>query len=197
MMARELTMDEAQKAKFTDTVAAYDRAMKAWEAGANGQKFQSLSKEQAEARKAQDKEKAKGLSEQIRPLRKEREELATAQRTQVMGVLTDEQKATWAGVKLYYQVVGRYKKLDPQDEQKKRIREICAEAIKTMPASADRKAHNEARRKLYADVEQKVLTEAQRDQWKAANPPKPPPQPKEPKARKKAGKADATPVITE
>jgi len=196
IMASVLKMDEAQTAKLAETVRKYQEAMKAWGSSPNGQKYKELSAAAKQARKDKDKEKMKSISEEMKSLRKEREELATAQKAEVLAILTDQQKAEWAGFSLYRSTVGRYKRLQLTEDQNKQIREICQATAKTLPDRSDRKAYYAARKELSQNIEEKVLTDAQREELKKNAPAK---KAREPRAKKASGKRARgnQPVIVE
>ena len=139
---------------------------------------------------------SENIYEEMKPLRKERGELAAAQKAQILAVLTDQQKAEWAGFSLYRSTVGRYKRLQLTEDQGKQVREICQAAAKDLPDRSDKKAYSAARRKLSESIEEKVLTDAQREELKKKAPPK---KPREPRAKKASGKRAKRnqPVIVE
>lgn len=166
IMAGVLKFDDAQKAKLVEVLEVNKTAEQQWTEGDDGKKMQELSKAYAEARKGDDKEKTKSLAGQIKALKKSRTELQKAGKARIMAVLTDEQKATWAAFCLQRRAMMRYKKLELTEDQLKQIKDICAEAVKSRPAGDDDKALAAAHKKLMSDIEQKVLTDAQREQLK-------------------------------
>jgi len=166
IMASVLKFDDAQKAKLIEVVKANKTAEQEWAASADGQKMQELSKAYAEARKGDDKEKAKSLSTQLKALKESRAKLATAGKERVMAVLSDEQKTAWAAFGLQRTAMRRYKRLNLTEDQLKQVTELCAEAVKNRPAGTDRKALAAANKKLMGDIAEKVLTDAQREELK-------------------------------
>jgi Spy/CpxP family protein refolding chaperone len=194
IMAKVLEMDTIQTAKLTEAVEARDKALKAWDDSDSGKKFKEFSEALKKAKADKDKEKAKSLDDQMKPLTKERSDLQEAQRANIMAVLTPEQKAKWAGHSLYTVVMRKYKRTNPADEQEKQIRQLCEAAAKGMPDVTDKKGHGEAMRKLSDEIEQKVLTAAQREELK--KPPAPKAPAKQPETKPQAEKADTTKKIS-
>ncbi len=183
IMVSVLKLDDAQAAKVNEAVQKHQEAVKAWEAGASGQNYKELSAAAKKAKKDKDKEKTKSIMQDMKSLRKERDDLRAAQKAEIMAILTDGQKAEWAGFTLYRGTIGRYKRLKLTEDQDARIREICTAAAKDMPDKSDRKAAGAARKKLAADIE-KILTPEQLEELKK----KPERKPREPKEKKPRGK---------
>jgi len=197
IMVKLLEMDTDQQAKLMAAIEKQNQAMKDWEASQNGQKYKELMAEAKKARADKDKEKMKSIYEQLKAIRKEREELSAAQKAMVMGILTDEQKAKWAGFSLYRTMMGRFKRCNLTEEQQASLRELCQVAAKDMPDRSDRKAYGQAMRKAYESVEEKILTDAQREELKK-KPARKPREPREKKPRNKAAKGKkAGPVIVD
>ena len=113
--------------------------------------------------------------------------LQTQRSEQIVAILTPEQKAKWAGFTLYRSVMRRYKRCKLVADQDKQIRDACAAAAKTMPATTDRKGRGAAMKKLYKDIEEKILTDDQREELKKK--PERVPRAKKPKRAKKGGAA--------
>jgi len=168
IMVSVLGLDEAQQAKLKEVVEKNAAALKAWDDSDNGKKLAALQEEAKKAREAKDKEKTKTIGDQMKALQKERTDLQASQQAAIQALLTDEQKAKWKGFVLYRSVVGRYKKLGLTEAQDKQVRDLCMEASKTMPGPEDRKAQGEAVTKLASEIEQKVLTDPQREELKKA-----------------------------
>ena len=187
MMVSVLKMDEAQAEKLNQAVQKYQEAMKAWEAGASGQKYKELNDAAKKAREDKDKEKMKSIAQDMKSVRKERDDLEAAEKAKIMEVLTEEQKAEWKGFTLYRSTVGRYKRLNLTEDQDRQLRDLCKASAKDMPPSSDRKAYGAARKKLAQDIEEKILTDAQREELKK-QPEKKAREPKERKPREKKAK---------
>jgi len=166
IMASVLGLDEAQKAKLQEALEANRAAEKQWKDD-NGAKAEELSKAAAGARTAFDKEKAKKIAGEIKAIKESHGKLEEANKARVMAVLTDEQKTRYAAFKLERQVLQRFgKKIELTEDQQKQMKNLCAEAVKARPAGEDPKAATGADKKLMSEIEQKVLTDAQREALK-------------------------------
>lgn len=196
IMAKVLNMDTDQQAKLMEIVEANGKAMKEWATGPSGQKLKELSEASREARKAKDREKMKQISQEMKPLAAERNKLQADRKASIMAILTDEQKAAWAGFVVYRNTMRRFKRCKLTEDQDKQVRDLCSAAAKTMPDSSDRKAYREAVNKLNGEVEEKVLTPEQREELKK-RPEKKVREPREKKPRAKKGKKAGQPVIVE
>ena len=161
IMASVLGMDDAQKAKFAEAVEANRADERRWKEG-DGKKAEELSKAAAEARKAGDKEKVKKIEEDMQAVKESRRKLEEGGKARIMAVLTDEQKTRYAAFNLERQVLRRlsFRNIELTDDQKKQIKDLCTEAVKSRPAGEDAKAAALADKKLLSEIEQKVLTDA-------------------------------------
>lgn len=170
MMAEVLKLDDEAKKKVEDQLAANDKALQEWEQG-DGAKLKDLEKALAEAKQAKDEEKVKNLTAEAKPLQEAREKLRAENKEKVLALLTDEQRAVWAGFILRRSLMVKYSKLQLTDEQVAQIQKLCEEAAKTIPPANDeakRKERVEALNKLNAEITEKVLTDAQREELKKA-----------------------------
>ncbi len=166
IMAGVLGMDDAQKAKLAEAVEANKVAEQQWKEG-DGKKIQELSKAAAEAKKAGDKEKAKKIAGEIKAIKESHGKLEEANNARILAVLTDEQKTRYAAFKIERQILQRFgKKIELTEDQQKQMKDLCAEAVKARPAGEDPKAAAGANKKLLGEIEQKVLTDAQREALK-------------------------------
>jgi Spy/CpxP family protein refolding chaperone len=168
IMASVLGMDDAQKAKLAEALEANKADQQQWTEGESGKKMEELSRAAAEAKKADDKEKTKKISEELKAVKESRAKLEEAGKQRIQAVLTDEQKTRYAGFNLERQVLRRLsaKKIELTEDQKKQMKDLCAEAAKAKKAETDSKALAAADKKLMGDIEQKVLTDAQREALK-------------------------------
>jgi Spy/CpxP family protein refolding chaperone len=198
IMMKVLEMDEDQKAKLMQAVQDSQKALKDWEAGPSGTKYKELTEARKQAAKDKDKEKAKSISQQLKSLQKERAELQAAQKALVMDVLTPQQKAAWAGHELYTSVMRRYNRANLTDDQKLKLKEHCVAKSATMPDASDRRARGQALKKLYEEIDEKILTDEQREALKR-KPEKKAREPREKGARAKKGrkKGGDAPVIVD
>jgi len=153
IMAAELKLTDEQKAKLDGIIKTHKAALEAWMKD-KGPKLKELQKSLGELRKAgkKDDPKVKELQDQIKPLTDEQAKMREAQQTEVMSILTDEQKAAWKVFKLYTGQCNRYRKAELTDDQKTKVKELCAAAVKDMGDGKDRKAVAEADKKLQAGI---------------------------------------------
>ena len=166
IMASVLGFDDAQKAKLVEAVEASKAALQQWREGPDGKKFLEVGKAYEAARKADDKDKAKQLRDELKTIRESHAKVEQACKQRIMDVLTDEQKSRWAAFNIERQVLRRLSKAELTDDQKKQVKDLCAEAAKSIESAKDNKAKSAAERKLMTDVQEKVLTDAQREALK-------------------------------
>lgn len=161
-MATALKMDEQQVAQLKEKVEARDATMAEWNKG-DGAKLAELKKQYSAARKdGKDKEELAEIRKQIKPLQDEQKKLQTEKTGEIMAVLTDDQKVTWAGIQESDKALKRFSKLNLDDDQKARIRQICQAAAKEQAQAKDRKQAGSIRKKMGQDI-LAVLTDEQRE----------------------------------
>ena len=181
IMASELKLTDEQKTKFIETVKAQSEARKAL-----AEKAAPIKKEMAEARKAKDKEKCKELAAKLKELHGD----SKADKAAIMAILSDEQKAAWAGFEVYRNALRKFGRAKLTDDQKKAIRDICTKG--DVKLTGDKKADSAALKGLIEKISADVLTDEQRK----AMAPKPkekrdkPVREKKPRERKKKKPAD-------
>ena len=173
IMASELKLTDEQKAKLIEVVKAQAAARKERAAEAA-----PIRKELAEARKAKNKDKVKELAAKLKGLRVDRK----AEQATIMDILTDEQKAAWAGFTVYRNACRKFGRAKLTDDQKNAIRDLCSKEKLT----GDRKADNAALKALTAKISSDVLTDEQRK----AMAPKPKVKKDRPARKKKKKPAD-------
>lgn len=187
IMASELKLGDEQKAKLTEAVTAVETARSDWNK-ANGAKLEELNKAQKAARDANDKTKAKEISDQITALKVEQTKAIAAAEAKIQDVLTPEQKAQWQGFVVYRNLLSRFRKAELTDEQKTKVKAVAAEGAKQMATAGDAKAKSALSKSLEKQVTE-LLTPEQVAKMKAPAPKK------EPKAEPKAdAKAPAKPA---
>jgi len=184
IMVKELGLDAEQQAKLKAAVEKANEARKEWQASPSGQKYKELSEARKQAAKDKDKDKLKAIMGEMKELQKQQAAIEEARRSDVLAILTPEQKAQWGGFTLYRGVMGRYKRCELTEDQTKSLRELCTVAAKDLPDRSDRKGYGAAMKKLSGDIEAKILTDAQREQLKK----KPERKPREPRTKKDRGK---------
>jgi hypothetical protein len=160
-MAEVLTLEGDAKAKFDAQVAENKKAVEEWQQ-VNGEKLKELQAAMRTARKEKDKDKAKTLGAELRKLQLDRKKLETELMGKVLALLTDEQKATWAGCELREQVLRRYRRCKLSEDQVGQVQKLCEAVAKELGEGQDRKAKAEAMKKLNVEITEKVLTEEQR-----------------------------------
>jgi len=172
MLAVELKLDENPelKAKIEAKVKEGQEKLAAWEK-ANAAKLKEAREAMVEARKNKDRQAMQKARELMRPLIAERRKIEEENKAAVMALLSPAQRAQWKLAETYYQVVGRYARAGLTAEQKKQVRELCAKSAKALEG-ADKRARSALMRKLHAEIEQKILTEEQREKLKAPKKPK-------------------------
>ena len=181
IMVSELKLTDDQKAKLVEIVKAQGEAKKA-----AAEKSAPLKKEMAEAKKAGDKDKLKELGAKLKELRGD----PKADQAAIQAILTDEQKAAWAGFNVFRNACRKFGKAKLTDDQKKAIRDLCAKG--DVKLTGDKKADNAAIKALTEKISADILTDEQRK----AMAPKPkvkrdkPAGDKKPRDRKKKKAAD-------
>ena len=151
-IAKVCQLSEQQQADLQEALKAYTAAQK--EAR---ERQGELRKAMAEARKAKDKDKFKELAQQQKALMgPANDALAKA-----MGVLTPEQRAKWEGSKLARQVLGRLKKAELDDAQKKAVEALCTKKAQELKDS-DEKTKRSASRTVLQEVVDNILTADQK-----------------------------------
>jgi Spy/CpxP family protein refolding chaperone len=187
IMAKHLEFTDEQKAALEEKLKARKAAEEEWKKQ-NAAKLDALSKAYAEAKKAEKKDEAQKLRKEIGELRSGLKKIQTSSQKEILGILTNEQKAKWEVYQFSDRYVRRYGKAKLTDAQKAKMREICAAAKKQMDATKDRKAGKAIEDKLKADLEA-VLTDEQREKMKATKKPpkeKPAAKPQRPKDESKS-----------
>jgi hypothetical protein len=199
IMAAELKLDDAQKAKLEEAVKANEAAEKAWMDGASGTKAKTVRDDLAKAKEAKDQAKLKSLGEEQKALAAEQAKLKEDGKAKVMAVLTDDQKAQWAGFAVYRSTIGKYKAANLTADQDKQIRDMATKiaSVKAAPPEKGKKPLQPSQ-VLSKDIEEKVLTDAQKEEMKKkaaeakkAAEDKKAAEPKKPADDKKAGKDGA------
>jgi Spy/CpxP family protein refolding chaperone len=187
VMAKEVELTADEQATLKQKVEAKQQALAEWEQ-ANGAKLAELKKSYSEARKADEKDKAKEIRTEMGKLSAEQKKLAAEKNAECMAVLTAEQKDKWEGVQMFNKVVRRYRKVNLDDGQKTKMKGICIAGVKDI-AAADAKAKKAAIKKVEQDCTA-VLTAEQREQVSKPKADKPKRQKADkPKKEKKAKQA--------
>ncbi|MDP6543209.1 MAG: Spy/CpxP family protein refolding chaperone [Phycisphaerae bacterium] len=181
IMVSELKFTDAQKTKLIELIKAQNEARKA-----TAEASKPLRAEQAEAKKAGNKEKLKEIAGKLKALRGD----PKADRAKIAAIMTPEQKASWAKFGLYRNACRKFARAKLTDDQKKAIRDMCAKS--DVKVTGDKKADNAALKALTDKIAADVLTDEQREAIK----PKPRVKKEKPaggkKPREKRGKKKPT-----
>jgi|GEM_PF-1098734 len=159
MMVSELNLNDEQKAKLTEAVKAKTEALAEWKK-TNGQKMKELG---AQMKEATEKDKKAELKKQMDELGAQQKALAEKHDAAIRNVLTEEQKARWAGFMTYQQAMRLFRKVELTDEQKAKVKEICTKHADAYQKAADRKAKAEAMNQIKTEVSETVLTAEQKE----------------------------------
>jgi len=175
---------DAEKAKLKELLAGHKAAMDAWNKD-KGAKVAELKKAAAEAKKAKDRDKAKAIAAEMKPLTAEQRKLRDAQKAEILGILTDQQKADWEIFEVRRRAMQRFGRVKPKltDEQKEKAKPICEAAAKDI-IKLEGKEQRQAYDALTKKIADQVLTDEQRESMKAKRVKRP----KEPGAKKPGGR---------
>lgn len=162
-MVKECNLTADQQAKLEEKVAAMNKAVADWDAQ-HKEQMDKLNAEIKAAKEAKDKARLKELSAQKKPLDVERAALIAEHRNGIMELLTPEQKTAWAVYQLQREVLGKFKKAKLTEDQIAKIKPLCeaAQAELAKLGADDTKGQKAVKEKLFADVEQQILTAEQR-----------------------------------
>jgi len=158
-IAKDLNFTEAQKTKLATIQKKFDEDMAAW-TKANGEKVKELQDQLAEIRKSGDKEKAKPIQDQLKPLLDAQKKIHDDKDAAVQALLTPGQKLAWESMT-------KYAKVSLTDDQKKQILALGEDAAKQL---AGLKADEKGAEQIKADLAKKVealLTTEQKDKLTA------------------------------
>ncbi len=128
---------------------------------ANAEKIKAANEDMKKAREAKDKEAMKKAYEAQGAIRAEQAQISKKFEAQVMDVLTDEQKDTWAKHVIKRDLKRRYPKFEFTDEQVAQVKAARAKAYEGVDRS-DRKAASKARYELDTKIRNEILTPDQR-----------------------------------
>jgi len=161
-MPEVLDLTDAQKSELDETLqacAADDKERQKLNAFLLG----DLHKRLVRAREGGDNKAMASITEQINVVKAKIAQKRRVAVAVIMDILTDEQKAEWAGYTIYRLVIPRFRKAELTDEQDKKVRALCTAKAKDIPAE-DAKARAEALAALVASIIESVLTDEQKYQ---------------------------------
>ncbi len=150
---KDAGLSPEQESQLKDKARTLGVALAKWESE-NGEKLRSLEKQIDEAQVV------------LRPLREARDALVSGQRTEMLAILTPEQKQSIAVARLQETMVGRIGRGQLSEDQIAKIKTICTQAVSDAgPADLmDPQTGEALRTRIAKDVREQVLTEAQRTQ---------------------------------
>jgi hypothetical protein len=158
-MTKELSLSDADAAKIKAKVEQTTAAVDKWDKD-NADKLKEL----RAAKKGDDQAAADKAGTDAKALQQERAKILADGEIEVELVLTAEQRTAWQGYKLSLLAKRQLGKLTLTDDQVAQVRTMCNDAAKQMASATEDKAKNKARKQLMADIQAKVLTDAQREQ---------------------------------
>ena len=163
-LVRECKLTDKQQADVKAKIKARRDALAAWDK-ANAAKVEAAEAAAKDARAKDDADARKKTGGELRALRTAREESAAEATAAVLTVLTDEQKAAWAGYQLYKSTAGRYRRAELTEDQQAKIKAACAFAAKELAEAGDdnKKVARAVTAKLRWAIDVFVLTPEQRE----------------------------------
>jgi Spy/CpxP family protein refolding chaperone len=136
-MIAELKLTDEQKQRMQEVMKVCAEELAAWQKDPEkGGKMQELQKAMGELNKAENKEKIKALGAEMKTLWQEMGKIQEKHEAAVVAVLTPEQQAEWKGLKVYLGIVGKFGKIELSEDQKTKIKALCADAAKEMEKQA-------------------------------------------------------------
>jgi len=177
IMTAELKLTDQQQADLKAKVQAKAEALVAWEK-ANGEKLKAAQEAAKKAKEGGDKDAAKKAADELKTVEADRTKITADADAAIAAILSAEQKTAWECFKAYRAAMGRYRRVNPTDEQSAKIRVACAAACKEAAAvtgdeKVARKAKSEIEAKLRQTIENTILTAEQREALAKKPEPKP------------------------
>jgi len=165
-MAAECKLTADQQATVKEKVAAKIASLEAW-LKVNGEKLKAAQDAAKAARSGTDDAAKKKAGADLKALDTDREAALAKADADILAVLTPDQKGDWDGHKLYLTTLGRYKKVNPTEEQTAKIKALCkAAAAELGTLKDDDKKAKQARAavpaKLKFAIEEAILTPDQK-----------------------------------
>lgn len=117
----ELNLTDEQKTKINDLTVAMRTALEAWSKG-HKEQLEKLNTDLNTAQKANNKDDIQRLQGEIKVLQDERNAIEVKYRQDVMNILTPDQQAMWAGLRVYqqgeYAQITKMLQLTPEQQNK-------------------------------------------------------------------------------
>ena len=163
LMAAEAGLTDKQKVQLAATVME-GRDAEVRMLAANKERLDNLQKDLAEARRADNKDEISSILQQIMRINAAATKAKKALDESVMGLLTPEQKAKWAGFVLYRSVCRTLSRAELTDDQKTAVRRLCDNAALELGDDALKTSRKRvvAEKKLRDTVKSEILTDQQR-----------------------------------
>ncbi|MGA2498946.1 MAG: hypothetical protein ABSH20_14485 [Tepidisphaeraceae bacterium] len=179
LMVQECKLTEEQQKTIKEKFKVKQAALEAWDK-ANAEKVTAAEEAAKTARAGTDAAAKKTANDNLKALMDERAQATAEADKAILAVLTEPQKATWAGAELAQTTLPRYKKANLTDEQTAKIKAACAIAAKDLAGFTgddrkDKQGRTTVQKCLKWAIDNVILTPEQRDVVV-----KPVPQPPEP-----------------
>ena len=167
LMLAECKLNDEQQKTIKEKFKAKLEALEAWNKD-NADKLKTAEEAAQAARKGTDASAKKKASGDLKDLDAAREKALEAADKAILDVLTDDMKATWAGVELAQTTLPHYKKANLTDEQTAKIKAACVIAAKDLASySGDDKKSKQGKatvqKSLSWAIENVILTAEQRE----------------------------------
>ena len=165
-MAAECKLTADQQAALKEKVKAKVGALEAW-LKVNGEKLKAAQDAAKAARSGTDDAAKKKAGADLKALDTDRDSALAKAEADIQAVLTPEQKGDWDAAKLYQTTIGRYKKVNPTEEQQAKIKAVCKAAAAELAGLKDDDKKSKAARsavpaKLKFAIEEVILTPDQK-----------------------------------
>jgi len=167
LMVQECKLTADQQAALKEAFKTKLAALETWEK-ANADKVMAAEAALKTARAGTDADAKKTANDNLKALKEERTQATAEADKAILAVLTDPQKATWAGVELAQTTLPRYKKANLTDDQTAKIKAACAIAARDMAAFTgddrkDKQGKTTVQKSLKWAIDNVILTPEQRD----------------------------------
>ncbi len=162
ILASECDLTAEQEAELKTRVQARKQAMAEWQQ-AHADEAANLKQAVRAARDAGNKGEAKRLTQRVKALSAERQQLDELTMAQIYAVLTPEQMTTWAGFRLYRRAMRWCKRAGLTEEQQAAIRKMADAAAKRLARAGGKPGEDPVLTALRQEIERTVLTAEQRE----------------------------------
>ncbi len=167
LMAQECKLSEEQQKALPDKFKAKQAALEAWDK-TNAAKMAAAEEAAQAARAGNDAAAKKTANDNLKTLMEERAQATAEADKAILAVLTEPQKATWAGVELAQTTLPKYKRANLTDEQTAKIKAACVIAARDMAAFTgddrkDKQGRTTVQKSLKWAIDNVILTPEQRD----------------------------------